>query len=53
MNVRNIRKMKQNLQILPSQNDLQESQLSEIAHYLNNDSSLRTLECFISLILNC
>ena len=35
MNVRNIRKIKQNLQILQNQNDLQKSQISELAHYLN------------------
>ena len=35
MNVRNIRKIKQNLQILQNQNDLQESQISELTHYLN------------------
>ena len=33
MNVRNIRKI--NLQILQNQNDLQESQISELTHYLN------------------
>ena len=35
MNVRNIRKIKQNLQILQDQNDLQENQISELTHYLN------------------
>ena len=35
MNVRNIRKIKQNLQILQNQNNLQESQISELTHYLN------------------
>ena len=30
------------LQILQSQNDFQESQISEPAHYLNNYSCLRT-----------
>ena len=35
MNVRNIRKIKQNLQILQNQNDLQESQIAEVTHYLN------------------
>ena len=35
MNVRNIRKIKQNLQILQNQNDLQESQILELTHYLN------------------
>ena len=35
MNVRNICKIKQNLQILQNQNDLQESQILELAHFLN------------------
>ena len=35
MNVRNIRKIKQNLQILQNQNDLQENQILELVHYLN------------------
>ena len=35
MNVRNMRKIKQNLQILQSQNDLQEYQILELDHYLN------------------
>ena len=35
MNVRNIKKIKSNLQILQSQNDLQESQISELAHHHN------------------
>ena len=35
MNVRNIRKNKQNLQILQNQNDLQESQTLQLTHYLN------------------
>ena len=35
MNVRNIRTIKQNLQILQNQNDLQESQVLELTHYLN------------------
>ena len=35
MNVRNVRKIKQNLQIWQNQNDLQESQISELTHYLN------------------
>ena len=35
MNIRNIRKIKQNLQILQNQNDLQENQISELTHYLN------------------
>ena len=35
MNVRNIRKIKQNLQILQNQNDLQENQTIELANYLN------------------
>ena len=34
MNAKNIRKFKQNLQILQNQNDLQKSQISEVAHYL-------------------
>ena len=35
MNVRNIRKVKQNLQILQHQNDLQGNQILELTHYLN------------------
>ena len=35
MNVGNIRKIKQNLQILQNQIDWQESQISELAQYLN------------------
>ena len=35
MNVSNIWKIKHNLQILQSQNDLQESQILELAQYLN------------------
>ena len=35
MNVRNKRKIKQNFQILQNKNDLQESQISELAHYVN------------------
>ena len=35
MNVRSIRKITHNLQILQSQNDLQESLISELVHYLN------------------
>ena len=35
MNVRNIRKIKQNLQILQNQNDLQGSQISELTPCLN------------------
>ena len=32
MSVRNIREIKQNLQILQNQNDLQESQVLELTH---------------------
>ena len=35
MNIRNIRKIKQNLQILQNQNDLQESQILELSCYLH------------------
>ena len=35
MNVRNIREIKQNLQILKNHDDLQESPVLELAHYLN------------------
>ena len=35
MNTRNIRKIKQNLQILQNQNDMQENQILELANYLN------------------
>ena len=35
MNVRNIRKIKQNLHLLQSQNDLQESQILELVHSLH------------------
>ena len=35
MDVRNIRKIKQNLQIIQNQNDLQENQIMELTHYLN------------------
>ena len=35
MNLKNIRKIKQNLQLLQTQNDLQESQIVGLAHYLN------------------
>ena len=36
MKVRKIRKIKQNLQILLSQNDLQENLILELTHYLNS-----------------
>ena len=35
MNVRNIRRIKQNLQILQNQNDLHKIQITELTHYLN------------------
>ena len=35
MNVRIIGKMKENLQILQNENDLQESQISELTYYFN------------------
>ena len=35
MNVRNIRKIRQNLQMPQNQNDLQENQILELANYLN------------------
>ena len=35
MNVRNIRKTRQNFQILHNENDLEESQLLELTHYIN------------------
>ena len=35
MNVRNIRKIKHNVQILQNQNNLQESQISALTHYVN------------------
>ena len=41
MNIRNIRKIKQNLQILQNQNDFQESQVLGLIH--DNDSSPATL----------
>ena len=34
MKVNNVRKIKQNLQILQNQNDLQENQITELTHYL-------------------
>ena len=34
-NAKNIKKIKQNLTILPEQNNLQESQIMELTHYLN------------------
>ena len=35
MNVRNLRKIKHNFQILQNQNGLQESQILKLIHYLN------------------
>ena len=35
MNVRNIRQIKHNLQIFKNQNDLQESKISDLTHYLS------------------
>ena len=35
MNVKDIQKIKQNLQILQNQNNLQENQISALTHYLN------------------
>ena len=49
MKIINIRKIKQTLQILQSQNDLQENQILELANY----KSENTVECLVSLILIC
>ena len=55
MNVRNIRKIKQNLQILQNQNDLQESKILGLANYLNLTmiQVQEYQEFFVSSMSNC
>ena len=43
MNARNIRKIKKKLQILQNENDLQESQILELANYLKTMKAMNYL----------